>query len=965
MLVDRDREIAALDALLHDCAQGKGVMTVIRGPVGSGKTALLRAFADRAEVAGAAFLGAVASRAERGLPLGVLRQLFRSDLLPPSVAAQAAALIEDTAIAAVPDPPRLEAVSPSLAAAFEGLLKLIADLNEGGLVVLAVDDLQHADVASLQCLSYLARRTSALPVLMVLTEGTHALPADRRLHAEILRQGKCHDIALGSLPPSGVARVLTEYLDAEAARRLAPDCHGMTGGSPLLVRAVGEDSRAAAGKAASGLFPGAAFRSAVVTCLHRYDPKTVELGQAVAILGQAAEPGLLGELLAVSPESATRGIGALGSSGLLESGRFRHEQARQAVLGHMTADERATMHGGAARALYRAGAGSAALARHLMAAHRIGTRWAVAALHEAADQALADGEAERAIDYLRRAESQCADDRQRAAMVFALVCAEWPIDPERVTRHLPELVAYSRAGLLDSERLGELAYYLLWMGHTRDAAEVLGALGAGSADAASGSAELATRHGTIRSPVEFLYPDAISRARRAVGDAKGSGRQAVPAQRRRPGPLPPGGTGSRDAIAAAAERILAQRKLNDPTLASVTTALMALICEDMLDRAASWCDMLLRESEASRGSPLWHAVLTAFLAMIETRWGNLLAAEDHARTALDLLTRKAWGVAIGGPLSSLLLSTTASRKHTEAAACLRIPVPEAMFGTFHGLLYLYARGEYHLATGRPQSALADFSDCGRRMTAWSLDLPGLIPWRIKAAEAHLAMGDSLEARELSEEQLAQAGDRFSRTRGISLRVLALTSHPTKRAAMLRESVESLQNSGARLELAYTFTELSNAHLALGEHGRARWAARQARNLAERCGAQLPTASLSGADIGPPESGNGAGTKLLAQLSDAEQRVATLAAYGYTNGQIAHRLYITVSTVEQHLTRVYRKLGVTSRAELPVDILFSLLCDWKELLFKLGLEGRILSWLQGETRGAFEGKKCVLFSPSYT
>lgn len=920
MLVDRDREIAALDALLHDCAQGRGVMTVIRGPVGSGKTALLRAFADRAGGAGAAFLGAVASRAEKGLPLGILGQLFRSGALPSSVVAQAAALIQDRELAAVPWPPGLEAVSPSLARASEGLLKLLADLTEGGPVVLAVDDLQHADIASLQCLSYLARRTGVLPVLTVLTEGTHALPADRPLHAEMLRQGNCHDIALRLLPPSGVARMLAEYLGAEVARRLAPDCHDMTGGNPLLVGAVGEDSRAAAGQAASGLFPGTGFRSAVVTCLHRHDLKFVELGQAVALLGQAASPRLLGELLAVSPELAADAIGALGSSGLLESGHFRHEEARQAVLGHMTAVERATMHGDVARALYRAGAGSGTLARHLMSAHRIGARWAVAALQEAADQALADGEAERAIDYLRRAESQCADDRQRAVVVFSLACAQWPVDPERATRQLPELVAYARAGLLASERLGQLAYYLLWMGQMNDAAEVLGALGAAAADSAPGSAEHPTRHGAIRSPIEFLYPDAISQARRALSDGKGSGRPMVPARRHNPGPLPLAGTGGRDAIAAAAERIVSERSRNDPTLASVTTALMALICEDMLDRAASLCDLLLRESEASQASPLWHAVPTAFLAMIETRWGNLLAAEDFARKALALLTRKGWGVAIGGPLSSLLLSTTASRRHAEAAACLRIPVPDAMFGTFHGLLYVYARGEYHMATGCPKPALADFSDCGRRMMMWGLDLPGLLPWRIKAAEAHLAMGDNHEARELSEEQLAQAGDRFSRTRGISLRVLALTSHPTKRPAMLRESAESLQNSGARLELAYTFTELSNAHLALGEHGRARWAARQARNLAERCGAQLPAATLGGADIGPPEPGKGADTKILAQLSDAEQRVATLAAYGYTNGQIAHKLYITVSTVEQHLTRVYRKLGVASRAELPVDIL---------------------------------------------
>ncbi|HET9171567.1 MAG TPA: helix-turn-helix transcriptional regulator, partial [Actinospica sp.] len=53
----------------------------------------------------------------------------------------------------------------------------------------------------------------------------------------------------------------------------------------------------------------------------------------------------------------------------------------------------------------------------------------------------------------------------------------------------------------------------------------------------------------------------------------------------------------------------------------------------------------------------------------------------------------------------------------------------------------------------------------------------------------------------------------------------------------------------------------------------------------------------------------------AVLSDAERRVAVLAAAGHTNRQIAHKLYITVSTVEQHLTKIYRKLSVSRRSEL--------------------------------------------------
>jgi DNA-binding CsgD family transcriptional regulator len=903
MLVDRDREIVALSALFRDCAQGKGIVAVIRGPVASGKTTLLQAFAEQAVAGGAIFLGAIASRAERSLPLSILDQLFRGSLLPATIASQIAELMEGRILIGMPKEPEPEVVSPNLARVFEGLLKLLVELSEGQPVVIAVDDMQYSDVASLQCLSYLVRRVGTSRILTVLTECTQTLPADRLLRAEILRQGNCHCIPLAPLSPSSVASLLGRHLDSEAAQHLASACHAMTGGNPFLVNALGEDSCVPADGSPARLLPSGAFSSAIVTCLHRYEPKMVELAQAVAVLAESATPCLLGELLEISPVSATAGIDALSASGLLESGHFRHEVARQAVLDHMTDDERAAMHGRAARMLYRTGAAPAILAGHIVAAGRLGVRWTVPVLKEAAEGAVADGETKRAIGYLMRAASECVDEGQSATIRFALACTEWPIDPECAARHLSELVTDAREGRLDSECMGKLAYYLLWLGDIRNATEILAALDIVRKDATSEEAGFQDRHMTIRSPLDFLYPDVARRARHA-----GTGTPSV---------LENDG----EVTVVMAERILQGRGLNDPALASVTSALMALICEDMLDRAAFWCKVMLQEPEASRGSPLRRAVLTGFWAMIETRWGNLPAAETHARSALALLTEKAWGVGIGGPLSSLLLTTTASRKHEDAAAYLRMQVPEAMFGTPYGLLYLYGRGEYYLATGRAQAALADFQDCGYRMIAWGLDLPSLVPWRTKAAEACLVMGNSRKARELSTEQLALVGSGSTRTRGITLRALALTSHPRRRTGLLRESAELLRDSGARLELAYTFTELSNAHLALGEGGRAHWAARQARNLAERCGAQAlrNTISIKTTDLDQREPGNGVDTRLLTQLSDAERRVAMLAAYGYTNGQIANKLYITVSTVEQHLTRAYRKLGVTGRAELPIDI----------------------------------------------
>ncbi|MDT7782149.1 MAG: hypothetical protein QOF58_568 [Pseudonocardiales bacterium] len=56
-----------------------------------------------------------------------------------------------------------------------------------------------------------------------------------------------------------------------------------------------------------------------------------------------------------------------------------------------------------------------------------------------------------------------------------------------------------------------------------------------------------------------------------------------------------------------------------------------------------------------------------------------------------------------------------------------------------------------------------------------------------------------------------------------------------------------------------------------------------------------------------------------ELSEAELEVTELAAQGHTNREIADRLFITASTVEQHLTRVYRKLNVKYRTDMPADI----------------------------------------------
>jgi DNA-binding NarL/FixJ family response regulator len=162
----------------------------------------------------------------------------------------------------------------------------------------------------------------------------------------------------------------------------------------------------------------------------------------------------------------------------------------------------------------------------------------------------------------------------------------------------------------------------------------------------------------------------------------------------------------------------------------------------------------------------------------------------------------------------------------------------------------------------------------------------------------------------------------SHTRGRALRLLAATSELRERPHILREAISALTGSGDRLELADALTDLGRAQHALGEYTQARIFAERARQVVSRP-APGGADTAAGSDGPDPEIVSVAGEvggeteAAVLKLSDAERRVASLAAQGYKNHQIANKLFVTVSTVEQHLTRVYRKLEINRRADLPL------------------------------------------------
>ncbi|BCJ64964.1 hypothetical protein [Polymorphospora rubra] len=143
-----------------------------------------------------------------------------------------------------------------------------------------------------------------------------------------------------------------------------------------------------------------------------------------------------------------------------------------------------------------------------------------------------------------------------------------------------------------------------------------------------------------------------------------------------------------------------------------------------------------------------------------------------------------------------------------------------------------------------------------------------MPWRTDLAEARLALG--LPGADLVADQLARLGPANRRTRGITLRVLAATADLAQRVPILREAVDELQAGGDQLELIEALTELGEAQHALGEYSKARTTHRRAQQVATKH--HLYELVGGRAESAP-------GVQSIEELSDAERRVAALAARG--------------------------------------------------------------------------------------
>jgi DNA-binding CsgD family transcriptional regulator len=189
----------------------------------------------------------------------------------------------------------------------------------------------------------------------------------------------------------------------------------------------------------------------------------------------------------------------------------------------------------------------------------------------------------------------------------------------------------------------------------------------------------------------------------------------------------------------------------------------------------------------------------------------------------------------------------------------------------------------------------------------------VLPWRSGAALAAIRLGDVARARALAAAEVEQArAVGAPRALGIALRTAGLVGGDT---GLLAESVDVLERSPARLELARSLMFLGIAHRRARRARDARAPLGRGLDLARECGATelaaRALAELQAAGARPrnrPRAGSQA-------LTASERGVAELAATGQTTRQIAGALFLSPKTVEGHLTSVFRKLGVSSRTEL--------------------------------------------------
>jgi DNA-binding CsgD family transcriptional regulator len=326
--------------------------------------------------------------------------------------------------------------------------------------------------------------------------------------------------------------------------------------------------------------------------------------------------------------------------------------------------------------------------------------------------------------------------------------------------------------------------------------------------------------------------------------------------------------------------------------------------------AATLVDEII-DAASGRGDTYTRAIALSTRAGLAYEAGDLVEAERDARAVLAAAGRVQEFTAL-----TVLASVLVRRGETDQVEPLfhRMRVPRDPVE--HGWA-LTAKAHWLSNCGDADAALDTLQRCGRELDAMGVRNPALVPWWLDAAEVSMRLGRAGDAAGFAERG-ADAALRWGTpaARGCALLARGLS---TACVETLEQAVAELGAAGAQLHEARALCALGEALMRRQHEKDARKYLRAAVDLAVRCGAstaadrahELLTAAggrMSAVSASPKDA-----------LTTGERRVAVLAAQGLTNREIAERLYVTVRTVESHLSNAYRKLGAQTRTELAVQL----------------------------------------------
>jgi DNA-binding CsgD family transcriptional regulator len=373
-------------------------------------------------------------------------------------------------------------------------------------------------------------------------------------------------------------------------------------------------------------------------------------------------------------------------------------------------------------------------------------------------------------------------------------------------------------------------------------------------------------------------------------------------------------------VAAACERAArhADALLEEGATALVFTGMvLGLWWADHLDAAMAVLDRAIAVARR-RGAVADFALAHQHRASIHRRAGRLLDAEADARTAMGVASGPGWAAAGLGVLVPLV-GTLVDQGRTEAAgqelasalSAEQIPDSPALTPL------LLERMRLRVAQRDHDRAAEDWEEARRRALRHFSSLnPSFVPDMLVAAEARHALGDLAAASELLEEagSLAERWGTDAFIGQVHHQAARLQRGPDA-AERLRAAVAHLERSPARLELARALVSLGGVLRRAGHRADSREPLREGYELARQCAAgalaEAARAELRASGVRlRREALSGVGS-----LTASERRIAEMAAGGASNPEIAQALFLTVKTVESHLTHTYQKLDIAGRSQL--------------------------------------------------